>query len=492
MVCNYFDYIMFSAFETLLIYDDKKFLGLDKLLDYFDYMLEYVKCSDKNEESITCDMNFYNSRKEFIDMYKNMSIEDKRKNINKFLSNNKELFYLENSEIYIKSDITIEKLNDLRKEIEVPSSLVSGLVNIAQRKLETIEILGTKKLKKDLLELLKLACYNNLLFSKRENIESRKLIKKGNNIIESKLLKLSNKSTYAFNMVVTYFNQLFEQKYNRSIDSDIRNLNIVSEELKRKDLFYKNNESVLALDLYGIDFGKYLLYILFNDENLCWYKINSQLEFISFLKYDSLELDEYLEEYEEYDDSEFIEDEEYYEEDDNYCDELYEEDYLDESGIDRLETIISTNVTFYLRYIFSIDNYQNKFDYNDSLNNVRTNLLYFLNQGNYKFYDEKNVYKMINSICLDEIDDISYYKEFYILSRLFLYDIVSYENIDENTLKKILFISTYYDLTNDYRIESIIDEFKTTDMGNKVYRAIINHEINLFDMKPNSFTKKIK
>lgn len=61
------------------------------------------------------------------------------------------------------------------------------------------------------------------------------------------------------------------------------------------------------------------------------------------------------------------------------------------------------------------------------------------------------------------------------MSILFLKDMF-YGNIDELSLKKAIFISCYYDLTEDHRIKKLIENNKKINKKNykNIYDAVMN------------------
>ena len=124
----------------------------------------------------------------------------------------------------------------------------------------------------------------------------------------------------------------------------------------------------------------------------------------------------------------------------------------------------------------------------------RTRLLYLFDRFEYQLYDRDGLQRLkdnifISDICDNESEYKEYFYEFYIMSMLFLLDILCQNNY-EFLLKKILFVSTYYEITKDSRIEEVIDKYRYTDMGIKLYQIIINHDKDVF--KSSSYLVKKK
>ena len=129
---------------------------------------------------------------------------------------------------------------------------------------------------------------------------------------------------------------------------------------------------------------------------------------------------------------------------------------------------------------------------NEDLNNSKNRLLYLLdNYGDNLFIKENfnNSYKNISMEDINYNDDLY---DFYTLSRLFLVDILEGWIDDELTIKKLLFISTYYNLTKDIRIEKIIEKYRITELGEKISKIILNGDYSFLTPKDNKDYRKRK
>ena len=76
------------------------------------------------------------------------------------------------------------------------------------------------------------------------------------------------------------------------------------------------------------------------------------------------------------------------------------------------------------------------------------------------------------------------------MSRLFLIDILEKWIDDEYTLRKLLFIQTYHDLTKDIRIKKIIEKYQKTDIGIKVKTFVLEHK-PFEGLSSNKLSKKL-
>lgn len=92
---------------------------------------------------------------------------------------------------------------------------------------------------------------------------------------------------------------------------------------------------------------------------------------------------------------------------------------------------------------------------------------------------------------MDDIDYKDDMNDFYTLSRLFLVDILEGWIDDELTLKKLLFVSSYYNLTKDERIERIIEKYKDTKLGQTISNIIMDNNYNILAKYISNNQKKL-
>ena len=143
----------------------------------------------------------------------------------------------------------------------------------------------------------------------------------------------------------------------------------------------------------------------------------------------------------------------------------FDEDYEElDINYDDIELI------FYMTYIKKTDEL---FNNNKRLTKVKNRLLYLLDNVEYSLYDNTSfnyIYdkKVSNNYT---IDDYSYYEE---TSKYFICEI-----FDNNCLKeeeKLIFISTYYELTKDKEIIKILNRYKNNSKYNNYYKYITGED----------------
>ena len=130
-----------------------------------------------------------------------------------------------------------------------------------------------------------------------------------------------------------------------------------------------------------------------------------------------------------------------------------------------------------------------KYGFDKQLMNIKNRLIFLLDQFGYDLYKDQNLNKAINAISQLDINYKQDLHDFYVISRLFIFDMLETNEINDLTLKKVLFISTYYNFTKDKRIKNILDKYKETNMGLKLYDSIINGNTNKMS---NEYVKKLK
>lgn len=158
--------------------------------------------------------------------------------------------------------------------------------------------------------------------------------------------------------------------------------------------------------------------------------------------------------------------------DEKYC--LVEESGEPQSEID---------YHFYLKYIEKIHKYKDKYGMDDYLEKAKWRLLYMLDNPNLCLYQENNLLNAIENANVEVInpDNFTKYAD---ECRFFAHEIFNTDQ-DRYTLRKLLMIASYYDLTMDEEIINIINQYHNDEMYD-VYCKII------FDLDKNKELKKEK
>lgn len=149
------------------------------------------------------------------------------------------------------------------------------------------------------------------------------------------------------------------------------------------------------------------------------------------------------------------------------------------------------NMTFYLNYINSINKFSEIYGNDENLEGSKYRLLYLLDSYGDNLFKKENFQQSLNDFSMSEIDYKQDFDDFYTLSRLFLIDILEGWIDDEMTLKKLLFASTYYDLTQDKRIKRIINKYNNTELGKKISDIVLKNNFSKLTSDFVSPTKKL-
>lgn len=510
----YFDYMMYMAFESLLMYDERRTLTIKQLYNYSEFLTDGIKKWIKNDNKQQGNDNrleitkisYDLAKKDFLTKNGNISVDDGNDLLNIFLKNNTNYFERKDDEIYVKKHVKADDL--MQKTLYEYSNkykqyfVIFSIMNLFLHNPKALDILNANSYKNELTEIIKSeSIMENLFLNYDKSV--KKFIRDINILNNHRLSKYFNKSSFECSALNNILQELDKDKNSGECFCS----NIFSNSLKENDLFYNiNHLSEIHFDDTDIKLGLWFS-SLFSDKKLYLSKISHQIMDMIMYKqkiefdnnentFDSDEDIDELEEFDEYLDEELEEDENNVYKDEFDDDEVYTYCNYDEKeefmSLEKHEKSAFINNNAALKYIKEINDYEKKYGFNEELTKVKRRILYILNIYGYELYEDSKLPKIVENISLDIDNNKRDYMDYYIHARLFLFDIIVYNTFDELTLNRILFVSTYYDLTHDIRIKRIIDKYKDTDIGNKVYRAIINHESNLFlyEIKNNKLIKK--
>ena len=487
---HYYDFIVFLAFRALLNYEDKRSLSFEDIHKYRKKILE-KHITYHSQFSEYDDEDFERHLHEFHDLNNNMALYEERDLFVKFIQEYSDMFYFSNGKLCLNEDITIEKFEDKSFSIDCyndrDDKLICGELLGFHDCPECLDIIGANSIKKTATAIV----------NDEKKIEKayKEFIGTG---LETNIQKLLNISNYKLALIgnlpdkkMQCYHRLFLSLSTIDNDLDESNIDLYSEDLMENDEFYKLNEQ------YNDLLAKYgYIKAIFGKGTLSYDKISNIMD--TFWTYkdpdDEIEFEpvdaeanaEYMAErerqFEEFDDEFDDEDEE---EDD------YDEDE-DYNQVDHYLHRKNNNYAFYLNLIKNIDKYIEVHGNNEDLNNSKNRLLYLLDSYGDNLFIKERFNNSYNNISMDDINYKDDLYDFYTLSRLFLVDILEGWIDDELTIKKLLFVSTYYNLTKDIRIEKIIEKYRTTELGEKISKIILNGDYSLLTPKDNKDYRKRK
>ena len=109
---------------------------------------------------------------------------------------------------------------------------------------------------------------------------------------------------------------------------------------------------------------------------------------------------------------------------------------------------------FFTTYLYELNEYL-KSNKTENLKLTKNRLLYALDDGELNLYQEENIKKEFEEGKMVQVEESDF--DFLMIEAIFFCDEVFQSPIDDNTIKKLLFIKTYYTLTKD---KDLIDIFK--------------------------------
>lgn len=270
----YFDYIMYMAFESLLMYDERRSLSIKQLHEYNAFLTDKIKKWIKNDnkrlyndrlESVRT--NYDISKKDFLTKHGSISIEDENKFLNIFLKNNTDYFERKDNEIYVKKFVKVDDL--MNKTLYEYSQkykqyfVIFSILNINLHNQEALDILNANSIKNEITEIIKSEQIMEKLFYNYDK-SVKKLIKDINILNNHKLSKYFNKSSFE----CTALNNILQELRNSNSSVECFCLNLFSSSLQENDSFYNiNHLSEIHFDDTDIKLGLWFS-ALFSDKDL--------------------------------------------------------------------------------------------------------------------------------------------------------------------------------------------------------------------------------
>ena len=482
---NYFDFIMFLAFEVLLEYENKRGISINKL---HNYRIEIIK---KNLDYYSRfdgfdDEEFEEKLKAFHKLNMDMTEEEEIRNFEKFIVDNSDYFDYKNGIITLKTGVTLDELKNKKFELESYNDrddiLICGAFLSFFDSIECLDILESgDKIKQFVLRLVNDEKIVENAYQIYSEVDMPVEIKK---LIASINLRLSLIGNLPEDKMRNYTRVLMHIKDPEKEGEDFW---LISEKIIRTDEFYNLNNYIDSI----LD-NKYQRAI-FDSGTLAYDRLNQSVDAMwtyltpnEVMELEPVDAEAMIESMEEK-----IEQQSEYVDEFDDIEEIVE---LDNDEFDKIEDYLHDKMVymlFYLNYIQKINDYQNRFGTNEVLERAKKRLLYVLDAYGDNLYYEKNLNTALTSVSIKDIDLKEDFYDYYVISRLFLVDILEGFIDDDKTLRKMIFVSTYYDLTKDKRIEKIINKYKNTEIGEKIYDTIFSHNYIQFNTTSSQRIKKL-
>ena len=458
---SFFDIILIFAFEKMIKCENKRKININ---NFYNYRVKIVELIKNNYNSIIKDLDddSINRLNSFIEINENMSLDDEIKKIKLFINNNDE-YRLEDDYIILDDDISYDDVIEVKYS---DSSVISSIIYRFASSFDAYEVLGTMSIVNDVTKMINAEKYIEEAFM--NNDKDLDLVTDiGNYYINSKFATLAVKPFYVIDEYYSTLNNLTKNNSNNLMEK------IISKNTRLSNEYFLNN-SFIEGELTNIyqtaifDSNKHYGNSLLNHFDDVWDYVYSD----DYNKDDEdIDEDSFDEEYEEFDDEDSF-DEEY----DNYYDP---------------DSII---LYFYMNYLLRINDYLNVKN-SKEMENTKKRLLYALNYYDGKLSDTNHFMDKYKSLYKELMySDRSSYDDFFLMSMIFLSDMLD-GNIDELSLRKVIFISCYYDLTLDFRIKKTLDNSvkENSEIGIILCDGILNHNYKIFDSENiNKIKNKIK
>jgi hypothetical protein len=237
----FLDFIIYSAFNILLIHSDKEYLSV---MDIHNYRLCILKQMMKYFEQFDGfdDEEFESLLKDYINSSFELCIVDEVNLIKEFLVRHKEIFGFNNGVIYLKKDIDPEELNDIKFELdsynqEYGKNICGHMISFFDSE-ESLEVLGATKIVDDIRKIKQVEDGIESCFNDYSDTELQNTIRFGNLLAASMVKKISKNNHMYLN---SYYRMILNMV---GFDVDDFSLGLLSNDLKINDEFYENNNYI--------------------------------------------------------------------------------------------------------------------------------------------------------------------------------------------------------------------------------------------------------
>ena len=443
---DYYNYIYYFAFENLVKCEDKYEISLDDIEKFRCNIVRAIKEKIDHYSSHRPDA-VREKLEDFVVFHEWISEDEQEACLKRFLRENP--FYgVKDNKMFLKEQIPYEDIAEKRYMVEDPieRSVISSLFTEASS-FESLMALGTTSIFDDVMKIIKAEkCVEETYLEPMEDVQCIKDV--GNYFVRSKFIIIASKPSHVINEYYTNMKE-FARRYN--LDDRIGE-QLLSDKTRTTENIYLDNpyiddelSNIFQSAIFS-DSKQYCNSLMYYFDEVWDYVYKDDME--DGLNIGNMDYDDYLPDAE---------------------DEIDYRTTQEEVDPDKI------NLYFYMNYLARLD-YYNSNNPSNELSGTRNRLLYALNHYDSDISNNKHFYNKFNELT----EELSYcnrdeYKDFYIMSMLFLKDMLD-GNIDEFSLKKAIFISCYYDLTQDYRIKKLIDN--SVKSGKLMFKAISDAIIN--------------
>lgn len=405
MIDKYYDYINALGFQCLYQYENKKDISVDKLTEF------------RNRAT--------NITGEVIPVDEDVEIEK----INNFVNKYSNYFEISGDIVKVKDNISYKELVALAKMIKDRDDIESE-ISLITMDFSLLAVLGIYTMREALVDYMKLESElerkYQYLYTEKDNEELRKEI--------AKLLRFRMGFLFQIHLLSGYSRESFVKTMNDLLEVNDYVMEPLNMDIYMNSDFYVEEDDSLA-DMESMLYSTYQ-YSIFGDarHKLFTLKLSDEISKIYFINKMNDEVDSDL---------------------DDIFGGICSNDKKSE-----LE-----NRLFYLTYLNRIKAFMVKHGYRKDLGMVYKRLLYSLDNISDKLYLDGNVDKAIDKIGDIEISEDSYVglhdEMIFMASEIF--------EVGDNkyTLRKLLMLAAFYDITKCEDLIYIINDYK--DYKNYLY-----------------------
>ncbi len=422
-----FEYLCLLALERLSKYENIRHIKIETLSKYIECIKKEFMISFNSGEPA------YNEK----GIKRNFKFEsfDFDEKLNDLLNDYGDIVYLDGNNLVLDDSIDYDMLEGILDEFNVSTRFKIVFFNDSCRKILDINtILGTL-MSYSLFESQLQEKYIKLPFStdRKKALSELKSLMIFRELFLNKLKSLSRSELECYYDESNEFINMSQDDY---IDYPI-NLNFWYQ-----SMYYDSDEPREIDDiLYDI-----YLYSLFSKNDISSVKIGMEISKIYSGSLDTSEdvdyfFKEFLDQIPDIDSDNFL--------DNDVSDEFIDDD----SGI--IVTDEKLDYLFYLTLIKKIDEFVLKYGGSSELIVKRQRLLYSLDNSSLCLYEDGNIDNMLEELK-EQADDFRL--PFYRTIIYFLTEEVFNNKMDNNTIIKLLLISSYYEITNDEKIKMLFSK----------------------------------
>lgn len=368
--------------------------------------------------------------------------------LNQFLKEYQGIVYIKNDYLYLNNKVKIDDINEIISSLKVDYYLDYNL--------KTFKYLG-------ITEPIKII-YGLYAFEK--NLEKLYIAPIDNKSIELKLMQIEQVFQSFKSRNEEYIDGLYDiQKNILDQGNDPYIIFPISRTLYENSAYYDEKWNIEE------KFYDPVQVAIFSDIALYPYKTQFRMEKL----YDSIEKQKDDNEEVLFDDTIDSEygDDDYQDVVDTILKEPNINDDLESFG--KCEDLSTKETVFALQYLLEISRFQEKYGFNDSLEKISNRIKYIIDNEDLCLTDDKTELEFLLNQYLEN-DDFDYY--WYIdESYYFVYELFNIYP-DEYFLKKLLFVKSYYALTNDQELLEEISMYNNHPNYNDIYNIIIGDEKN--------------